>query len=43
VLDDPAKLARFATFVNAPEAPDPTVAFVPERGQIKPLLTLGRR
>ncbi|MEZ0111952.1 nitrite reductase (NADH) large subunit [Catenulispora sp. EB89] len=43
VLDDPAKLARFATFVNAPDAPDPTVAFVPERGQIKPLLTLGRR
>ncbi|NUP49312.1 MAG: nitrite reductase large subunit [Catenulispora sp.] len=43
VLDDPAKLARFATFVNAPEAPDPTVEFVPERGQIKPLLTLGRR
>jgi nitrite reductase (NADH) large subunit len=43
VLDDPVKLARFATFVNAPEAPDPTVAFVPERGQIKPLLTLGRR
>jgi nitrite reductase (NADH) large subunit len=40
VLDDPAKLARFATFINAPEAPDPTVEFVPERGQIKPLLTL---
>jgi nitrite reductase (NADH) large subunit len=40
VLDDPAKLARFATFVNAPEAPDPTVAFIPERGQIKPLLAL---
>ncbi|WP_194895349.1 nitrite reductase large subunit NirB [Catenulispora pinisilvae] len=43
VLEDPVKLARFATFVNAPQAPDPTVAFVPERGQIKPLLTLGRR
>jgi nitrite reductase (NADH) large subunit len=40
VLDDPVKLARFATFVNAPDAPDPTVSFIPERGQIKPLLPI---
>ena len=27
---------RFVSFVNAPDTPDPTVRFVPERGQIKP-------
>ena len=27
-LEDPEKLARFVSFVNAPETPDPTVAFV---------------
>ncbi|WP_437114675.1 nitrite reductase large subunit NirB [Streptomyces longispororuber] len=45
-LDDPERLARFVSFVNAPGAPDPMVAFVPEREQIKPdlpLLTLGPR
>ncbi|MER5394393.1 nitrite reductase large subunit NirB [Saccharopolyspora sp. NPDC002686] len=36
VLADPAKLARFVSFVNAPEAPDPTIRFVQERGQIRP-------
>jgi nitrite reductase (NADH) large subunit len=36
VLDDPDKLARFVSFVNAPEAPDPTIRFVEERGQIRP-------
>ncbi|WP_439959781.1 nitrite reductase large subunit NirB [Streptomyces abyssomicinicus] len=40
VLEDPEKLERFVSFVNAPETPDPTVAFVPERGQIKPNLPL---
>ncbi|MBD0708069.1 MULTISPECIES: nitrite reductase large subunit NirB [unclassified Streptomyces] len=35
-LDDPERLARFVSFVNAPEAPDPSVRFVPERDQIKP-------
>ncbi len=43
-LDDPERLARFVSFVNAPGAPDPSIRFVPERGQIKPelpLLTLG--
>jgi nitrite reductase (NADH) large subunit len=45
-INDPEKLARFVSFVNAPEAPDPVVGFVPERDQIKPdlpLLTLGTR
>ena len=35
-LDDPERLARFVSFVNAPDAPDPSVRFVPERDQIKP-------
>jgi nitrite reductase (NADH) large subunit len=46
VLADPEKLERFVSFVNAPETPDPMVAFVPERGQIKPdlpLLQIGAR
>ncbi|WP_052286902.1 nitrite reductase large subunit NirB [Streptomyces sp. 769] len=45
-LDDPEKLARFVSFVNAPDTPDPVVAFVPERDQMKPdlpLLAIGRR
>ncbi|MEU6697910.1 nitrite reductase large subunit NirB [Pseudonocardia sp. NPDC046786] len=36
VLDDPEKLARFVSFVNAPDAPDPTIRFVQERGQRVP-------
>ncbi|WP_328470685.1 nitrite reductase large subunit NirB [Streptomyces sp. NBC_00448] len=36
VLDDPERLSRFASFVNAPGTPDPTVTFVPERGQVRP-------
>ncbi|WP_327299014.1 nitrite reductase large subunit NirB [Streptomyces sp. NBC_01197] len=36
VLDDPERLRRFASFVNAPGTPDPAVAFMPERGQIRP-------
>ncbi|SHL03657.1 nitrite reductase large subunit NirB [Actinacidiphila paucisporea] len=42
-INDPERLSRFVSFVNAPDTPDPTVRFVPERGQIKPepiLLTL---
>lgn len=35
-LEDPVRLARFVTFVNAPEEPDPTVVFVRERDQIRP-------
>jgi len=38
VLADPGRLARFVSFVNAPGTPDPSVRFVPERGQKKPLL-----
>ncbi|MGH3798002.1 MAG: nitrite reductase large subunit NirB [Pseudonocardiaceae bacterium] len=40
VLEDPDKLARFTSFVNAPDAPDPTIEFVQERGQPTPA---GRR
>ncbi len=36
VLEDPEKLARFTSFVNAPGVPDPTVEFVQERGQPTP-------
>ncbi|MGW1538704.1 nitrite reductase large subunit NirB [Streptomyces sp. NPDC002309] len=39
-IEDPEKLARFVSFVNAPDTPDPVVAFVPERDQIKPDLPL---
>ncbi len=35
-LDDPEKLRRFASFVNAPDTPDPSLAYVPERGQRRP-------
>ncbi|EWC63603.1 Nitrite reductase large subunit [Actinokineospora spheciospongiae] len=38
VLADPEKLARFTSFVNAPGAPDPTIAFREERGQRVPVL-----
>jgi nitrite reductase (NADH) large subunit len=36
VLDDPEKLERFVSFVNAPDTPDPIVRFVEERGQVRP-------
>ncbi|WP_328538906.1 nitrite reductase large subunit NirB [Streptomyces sp. NBC_00344] len=39
-INDPERLRRFVSFVNAPDAPDPTVAFVPERDQIKPDLMI---
>ncbi|MEU2422295.1 nitrite reductase large subunit NirB [Streptomyces sp. NPDC007851] len=45
-IDDPERLARFVSFVNAPDTPDPVVGFVPERDQIKPdlpLLSIGMR
>ncbi|MFD3562341.1 nitrite reductase large subunit NirB [Streptomyces sp. NPDC058686] len=45
-LDAPERLERFVSFVNAPDAPDPLVRFVPERDQIKPdlpLLSIGSR
>ena len=28
VLDDPEKLRRFVSFVNAPQTPDPSISFV---------------
>jgi nitrite reductase (NADH) large subunit len=36
VLEDPAKLARFTSFINAPGTPDPTIEFVERRGQRVP-------
>jgi nitrite reductase (NADH) large subunit len=32
-IDDPDRLRRFVSFVNAPDTPDPTIAFETERGQ----------
>ncbi|MGH3612129.1 MAG: hypothetical protein ACRDRK_05850, partial [Pseudonocardia sp.] len=37
VLEDPGKLSRFVSFVNAPDVPDPTITFVTERGQPVPV------
>jgi nitrite reductase (NADH) large subunit len=36
VLNDPDRLTRFASFVNAPGRPDPGIVFRTERGQIRP-------
>lgn len=36
-LADPERVRRFVSFANAPGVPDPTVRFVPERGQIRPV------
>ncbi|WP_062299215.1 nitrite reductase large subunit NirB [Demequina maris] len=36
VLNDPVRLRQFASFVNAPEQPDPTLAYVEQRGQRRP-------
>jgi nitrite reductase (NADH) large subunit len=44
VLADPVKLGRFVSFVNAPDVPDPSIAFVSRRGQPLPaLLPMPRR
>ncbi|WP_433080770.1 nitrite reductase large subunit NirB [Dactylosporangium sp. CA-052675] len=37
-LEDPERLARFVSFVNAPGTPDPTITFVSERGQPVPVV-----
>jgi nitrite reductase (NADH) large subunit len=37
VLKDPEKLSRFVSFVNAPDAPDPTVAFAEHNGRKVPV------
>ncbi|MFD6090699.1 nitrite reductase large subunit NirB [Oerskovia sp. NPDC060338] len=36
VLEDPEKLKRFGSFVNAPATADPDLAYVAERGQPRP-------
>jgi nitrite reductase (NADH) large subunit len=41
-LEDPAKLRRFAAFINAPQVPDPDLAYVTERGQRRPATTTER-
>jgi nitrite reductase (NADH) large subunit len=43
VLEDPEKLARFTSFVNAPDTPDPTIEFIDRRGQRVPAEVGGRR
>ena len=35
-LNDPQRLAKFVSFVNAPGVADPDLAWVPERGQMRP-------
>jgi nitrite reductase (NADH) large subunit len=40
-IEDPDKLARFVSFVNAPDVPDPSITFREERGQIAPAVSLG--
>ncbi len=37
VLDDPDKLSRFVSFVNAPDVADPTVAFTERSGRKVPM------
>ena len=37
VLDDPNKLSRFVSFVNAPDVADPTVAFTESSGRKVPM------
>ncbi|WP_410590743.1 nitrite reductase large subunit NirB [Amycolatopsis sp. lyj-23] len=38
VLEDPEKLARFTSFVNAPGTPDPAISFREERQQKVPVM-----
>ncbi|WP_026922841.1 nitrite reductase large subunit NirB [Glycomyces arizonensis] len=42
VLDDPEKLQRFVSFVNAPDTPDPSIEFETVRGQQFPAATTDR-
>jgi nitrite reductase (NADH) large subunit len=37
-LDDPDRLRRFVSFVNAPDTPDPSIVFTTERDQPVPVL-----
>ncbi|WP_183096103.1 nitrite reductase large subunit NirB [Nocardioides stalactiti] len=34
-IEDPEKMARFVSFVNAPGTPDPNISFREERGQVQ--------
>jgi len=36
VLKDPERLRQFASFINAPDTPDPSLAYVETRGQRRP-------
>ena len=36
-LEDPDRVARFVSFVNAPDAADPEIVMVSERGQLRPI------
>ncbi|GAB2981040.1 nitrite reductase large subunit NirB [Nocardioides montaniterrae] len=40
-IEDPEKMSRFVSFVNAPGTPDPNITFREERGQIQAALTDG--
>ena len=37
-INDPERLSRFVSFVNAPDTPDPTISFASERGQPVPVV-----
>jgi len=37
VLNDPLRLRRFVSFINAPDEPDPSIVFDTERGQPRPV------
>jgi nitrite reductase (NADH) large subunit len=41
-LEDPDKLRLFASFVNAPDVADPSLAYVAERGQARPATAADR-
>ncbi|MFJ8580947.1 nitrite reductase large subunit NirB [Micromonospora sp. NPDC093277] len=36
VLENPERLRRFTSFVNAPDVPDPSITFAVQRGQLVP-------
>lgn len=38
-ISDPERVARFVSFVNAPDAADPEIVMVEERGQLRPIRT----
>ncbi len=41
-LSDPHKLSQFVSFLNRPDAADPSLAYVPERGQRRPATPVER-